>query len=390
MTEPTQEPVQGDSTPDGTTGPVRQSDVSSQDGARADLPVRRRVQPSTLILAALLTMASFWALAAARSIAIPCVLAILLHVMLGPIVVWLGRVYIPRVIAAAMVILVVVGVLFVGLAYAAEPAQVWVTRLPNTVRRIEFELRDLKRPIQAINEASKEVEALAGVDDETSVKVKVEDAPTLTSALFDNARGFVLGFLLTAFFLFFLLAYGDMLLRKVVKVAPLYREKQMVLEIVGEVQSDVSRYVMTTTAINLALGGAIALAMHLLEMPNPLLWGLMAALLNFMPYIGAIVGIAVVWLAAVAAVDAVDAPGRPFVVAGTYFVLTALEGQVITPMIHGRRLLLNPIVVFVGLVFWGWLWGVPGALLAVPILAVTKIVCDRLPSLAPVGELLGR
>lgn len=126
--------------------------------------------------------------------------------------------------------------------------------------------------------------------------------------------------------------------------------------------------------------------MAALDMPNPVLWGVMAGLLNFVPYLGAIVGTGVVALVAVLTFDDV---GRVLIPPVSYLALTSLEGQFITPTILGRRLRLNPVVIFVWLVFWGWIWGVPGALVAVPMLAAFKIVCDRVENLRPVGDFLG-
>lgn len=131
----------------------------------------------------------------------------------------------------------------------------------------------------------------------------------------------------------------------------------------------------------------VGTALHLLDVPSPLLWGLMATVLNFVPYVGAMVGVAVVSLVSFVTFDEV---GRAVVPPLVYLFVTSLEGGFITPLILGRSLSLSPVAILLGLLFWGWLWGIPGALLAVPILLSVRIVCENVPSLAWVAQLLGR
>jgi predicted PurR-regulated permease PerM len=139
--------------------------------------------------------------------------------------------------------------------------------------------------------------------------------------------------------------------------------------------------------INICLGLVMTGAMYLLGMPNPVLWGVMAGMANFIPYIGAVTGVAVVGLIAVLSFESV---GRALLVPMVYFTVTSMEGQIITPMVLGRSFALNPVVIYIWLIFWGWMWGIIGALLAVPILTIFKILCDHLKSLSHVGDFLGK
>lgn len=187
-------------------------------------------------------------------------------------------------------------------------------------------------------------------------------------------------------FLFLLLASGDSLLRKVVRILPRLKDKKTAVEVVRQMEADISTYLITITLINLTLGAIVGSGIALFGLPNPLLWGVMAALLNFIPYLGALVGLTAVALLGLMTYDQMIAIWLPI---AFYFTATTLEAYIFTPLILGRRLTLNPIVIFISLLLWGWIWGIGGALMAVPILAVTKIVCDHVEPLAFLGELIG-
>jgi predicted PurR-regulated permease PerM len=144
---------------------------------------------------------------------------------------------------------------------------------------------------------------------------------------------------------------------------------------------------VTAAAINACLGTAGGIAFWLIGLPNPALWGMMGAVLNFIPYLGALTTITIVTLVATATFQSL---GHALLAPACYLALATIEGNFVTPYIMGRRLMLNPVVIFIGVTFWGWLWGIPGALLAVPMLVMFKIFCDHSEPLAPIGEFLGK
>jgi predicted PurR-regulated permease PerM len=186
--------------------------------------------------------------------------------------------------------------------------------------------------------------------------------------------------------LFFLLASGDLFMRKLIRVLPRVEDRKRAVEIARQVEEEVGRYLGTVTMMNLGIGTAVWISMALLGMPNPLLWGVMVFVSNFVPYLGSILCYVVI---AVVGFLTFDTLGRCLLPLGVYLLLNFAEAYVVTPLVLGRRLTLNPVVLFLSLTFWGFLWGIPGAVLAVPIMVVFKIFCDHIEPLAPIGEFLG-
>jgi predicted PurR-regulated permease PerM len=187
--------------------------------------------------------------------------------------------------------------------------------------------------------------------------------------------------------LYFLLASGDMFIRKLIKLFPGLHKKKRMVKITRAVEHHVSRYLFTVTVINLFMGIALGIGMFVIGMPNPVLWGVMAGFLVFLPYLGPLVGVVIVTVIAFLTFDSI---GKILLAPAIYIALETVQGQIITPMLVGLRFALNPVAIFIWLIFWGWLWGVIGALLAVPMLTVFKILCDHIEPLVPIGEFLGK
>jgi predicted PurR-regulated permease PerM len=292
---------------------------------------------------------------------------------------------IPEWAGAALVLTVVV----TGVGYAifalSSPAAEWVGKLPEGLSTLESHLKELKEPVAQMQKAEETISKLSNIGPRRSETIVV--APSgLGAAILSETASLVVGLTATLVLLYFLLSSGDFFLRKLVTVLPRFGDKKHAVEIAQQVQSDISHYLFTITVINIALGIVVAGALYALGMPSPALWGTMAAILNYIPFVGHVVGFSVIGLVALMSFgDLETALVPPAVYAGLAF----LEGQLITPAIVARRLTLNPVAVFVALIFWGWLWMVPGMLLAVPMLAVFKIFCDHIRPLRPIGEFLG-
>jgi predicted PurR-regulated permease PerM len=185
--------------------------------------------------------------------------------------------------------------------------------------------------------------------------------------------------------LYFLLACDGVFLAKLIKVSPRLVDKKRAVSIVREIEAQISRYLLTITAINIGLGIAVGTTVHFLGLRNPIMWGVLVALLNFVPYLGALTGIICMTLGAVLSFDSL---GYAMLFPASYLVLATLEGNFITPMVLGLSLTLNPVVILIALSFWGWMWGISGMILAVPILVTFKIFCDHIEPMAPIGEFM--
>ena len=158
------------------------------------------------------------------------------------------------------------------------------------------------------------------------------------------------------------------------------------MDIAREMERQISAYLLVTTFINAVFGVVVAATLWLMGMPNPVLWGVVAAVSNFIPYLGGLISTAIIGLAALLAFADV---WWALLVPTVYFAINTLEGYVITPLIMGRRFTLDPALLFVGLLFWWFVWGAPGALLAVPMMAAFKIFCEHVESLQPIAAFLG-
>jgi predicted PurR-regulated permease PerM len=186
--------------------------------------------------------------------------------------------------------------------------------------------------------------------------------------------------------LFFMLAYGDVFLRKLVKVYPRFEDKRRVLDIANDIERQVSIYLFTVTVMNTATGAAIGTALYFIGLPNAVLWGVMAALLEYIPYLGPLMGMVVISIVGILTFDSVlYALLAPL----AYLIIESIQGNLVATIVYGRRFALNPVIILVWLTFWTWLWGIPGTLLAVPMLTAFKIFCDRIEPLSTLGEFIG-
>lgn len=350
------------------------------------LPFQRPLDIRSVSLSGLFVLAIFYTLYFAREFILPILLAWILSCLLAPIVRALKQIHIPEPLSALLIILALLGTLSLGVYRLSEPAGEWIQKAPQSLSGVRAKLQRILRPVEGVQETTKEIEKMTNLgNDEKSTAVEIKK-PGLGEVVLSGAKNFILVGGVTLVLLYFLLASGDMFLLKLVKILPTLEDKKVAVEIYRQIEKNVSTYLSVVTLINIGFGCIIGLAMYLLGMPNPLLWGVMAAILAYIPYLGSLVGIGTV---SVVAILTFDEMLRILMVPAIYFALDSIEANLVTPTILGQRLALNPVILFIWLIFCGWIWGITGALLAVPLLAIIKIMSDQVEQLAPIGEFLG-
>ena len=337
-------------------------------------------------LIGLFVLAVFYTLHLAQDFFLPIVLAILLDFLLSPVVRALRKVGIAEPLGAAIVMLGLLGVLVVGVYRLSGPAAEYIALAPESIETVQRKLQSMRGSVEQVTEAAEQVERAAAGGEAEAQQVEIK-GPSLTRQLFGGTTAFLSAATVVIFLTYFLLAVGDLFLQKLVGVLPQFGDKKVAVTIARETEAQISLYLFTTTLINLGVGIVTGFAMYLLGMPNPVLWGVVAAVLNFVPYVGAVANTILLTLAAFVTFEDT---GHALLVPGAFLALNLIESNLVTPMIYGNRMKLNTVALFIGLVFWWYIWGIPGAILAVPIMATMKIACDHIESLSPIGEFLGK
>jgi len=340
--------------------------------------------PKVIFLGGLFVLALLATAYVASEIVLPLAFAVILKLLLQPALRLLERLRVPRILAALLLIGALFGTI-VGLGTAISgPAGTWAAKLPEGIPRLQERLSFMRAPINTLQQFLRQVEDFGGTRPSQS-EVASERGPTLLTKVFTGTRNFASGFVTTVLFLFFLLVSGDIFLHRLVEILPRFSGKRQVVEISQHIESDISAYLVTITIINAAVGIVMALAVWLTGVGDPILWGTVAFLLNYVPILGTAFGVLIFLLAGLLTIDTLWLALLP---AGIYLALHLIEGETLTPMILARRFTLNPVLVIISLVFWFWMWGIPGVILSVPMLAIAKIICDRVRPLAAFGHFL--
>lgn len=347
----------------------------------------------------------------AEAVLIPIVIGILISYGLAPFVGGLQRLRVPRAIGAAMAVTMLVGALGLAVYTLTDQAMAIVADVPQAAQRIRQRVRDHRQnpggAIEQVQQAAKEIdkaaqEAAAPTDAErrtarqvqaaTGVqRVEIVDPPfRATDYLWTGGMslaGFGTQFVLVLFLVYFFLVTGDLYKRKVVKIAgPTLTKKKITVQILDEINQQIENFMRVQVFTSFVVAVATGLALWWLGVANPIVWGLLAGVFNSIPYLGPLVvtgGLGVVTFMQF------DDLLKTAYVCAVAFGITSLEGFLLTPMLMGRAAQMNPVAIFIGLLFWSWIWGIWGTILAVPMLMMLKAVCDHVEDLQPIGELLG-
>src|ERR1700712_5378353 len=355
---------------------VREEQGRAQIQMRAELAEARRTRVLSTLSACLLllsVLATFYTLYFASDIVLPFVLAGVLNLLLsGPMRFLHHRLHIPKPLAALFLILALFGVVGGIGAAISVPATGWISKAPQSLPALQAKLAFLNEPIKAAQDGMNKLETLLNQNGNLEhsgqqVFQVQQSGPGLTSvgsSLLLGTRAFLGQIFTMLLMLFFLLYEGDSLLRRFVEIMPTWADKRRAVQIAT----------------------ANFVQCWLLGVPNPLLWGVLAFLLNYIPILGPLTGVVIYFFVALFSFNSIlHALVPPAIYLGIHF----MEGETITPLLLARRFTLNPVLVMASLMFWDWLWGIPGAFLSVPMLAVFKIVCDHVDALRPIGHIVG-
>lgn len=355
---------------------------ASAEEARVQLPSPSVPRWAVIGTFLLLLIAS---IAYARAFLIPVVLGFLLALVFSPVRRFLERRGIPSGLSALFIVGTLVAMLMAGVVVLAEPVGGWIDNAPAIGRQVEEKVQSLLGSARTVVEAGKQVnEITSGGEDENVQEVKMRE-PGIFASLASVAPAMLAQAAFILVLLLFLLSSGDMFYEKLVHVMPTFKDKRQAMRIAYDIERKLSRYLFTITLINAGLGAAIGTSMWLLGMPNPLLFGVIGFAFNYVPYLGAVSGMAIATIVGLITFDQV---GYALLPGAVYFALTALEGQFVTPYCVGRRLEMNTVVIFLSVALWAWLWSVIGMLVAVPLLVTIRAFCEHIPQLEPLGDFL--
>ncbi|HXD23032.1 MAG TPA: AI-2E family transporter [Gemmatimonadaceae bacterium] len=350
-------------------------------------PPRRGSAAVDAAAVVIIVVLSVTALKVGRAVVLPIVVSVMLTLLLSAPVRWLRRKKIPERYGAAIVVFGAIGIGAAVGATLITPATEWIATAPATVSKVESKIRLLMKPIAALEQSADRMATVAGPA--TPAGRPPAQVQLATPSIFDRLLGAfeVVPATFSAIFLtYFLLASGPLFRRKIARILPGRRDVVQFETIVSEIEIVTSKFLATTTMINAGVGIATALSLWAVGLPSPILWGGVVGVLNFVPYVGPISSVTIITLAALASFDNV---GHALIAPACFGVIHLVENNLVTPTLLGRRLPVNTVAIFLGLIFFGWVWGILGAVLAVPLTTVVKIACDHIPQLRNLGELLG-
>ena len=321
----------------------------------------------------------------ARPVVLPIFLACVGGMALKPLIRWLSQYHVPPGLSAAVVLSLLIAGAAIGFIQLGHPALAWMNDAPQHMTELRQKVQKLFPRMGRFSQAADAVNNLAATEEEQKKAPAVELRTSRVPTVINWTGTLLVGLGESLVLLYLLLASGDLFLQKLVRVMPTMRDKKRAVDISHEIQQQISNYLFSVSLINLVLGTIVGGGLYWLGVPNAAMWGMLIALFNFVPYFGPVAGIS---LLAIVGLLTFDTLWQGLLPPAWYLLLHLLEANFITPVLLGRRFTLNPVVIFVSLIFWTWLWGVPGALLSVPILVSIKVICERVPSMSHVSELL--
>jgi predicted PurR-regulated permease PerM len=337
------------------------------------------------LLAGIFTVLVIAGLRFARSLLVPIAVALLLTLLLGPLVRGMRKYRVLEPVGAALIVFGTMIVLGIITAVLADPAAQWLRRAPETLRQVEWKLRDLEQVTAIQATATSLGQATGASADSATQRVRVVPTSPLHQLGWTTAN-VVSGLLTIVFLTYFLLASGTMFRRKIAHLFPSGAHRTRIKRALFEIEDQMSRYLLINTLISIGVGIATWALLAAIGMPNPVLWGAVAGILSYIPYLGALVTVLLIGIVALASFDGNQ---HVLLACGGFLVIDLLKGYLLAPLILGRGMPLNTVAVLVSLLFWGWVWGIAGVIMAVPLTVMIQVICSHSERFRAVGVLLG-
>jgi predicted PurR-regulated permease PerM len=322
-----------------------------------------------------------------REFFVPVAVALAFSILLRPVVRWLVRHRIRAPIGATLVVLLGLGGLTAAGVGLSVPVRSWAAKLPESVAAAKKKLADFRKPVQRLSDAAAQLqESGDGTKKPAQAPPASAPGPGIVGLAVGTTTSLIATGLEIVLLTWLILASDNLFYEKLKRLLPAPADKQAAAKVAADTENAVAGYLVTTTLINLGQAAAVGAALWLVGMPDPVLWAALTFCLEFIPYLG---GAIMVGLLTIVAFTTFDSLGGVLAAPGSYLAITTLQNNLVSPVVYGQRLRLNPVAVFIGVLFWWTLWGVPGAFLAVPIIATAKVLGDHVERLRPLGEFLG-
>jgi predicted PurR-regulated permease PerM len=317
---------------------------------------------------------------------LPVATAFVFAVILAPICAVLERIRLPGALAALLAIMIAGALIYAGFALVARPAARWIDKAPETLAQAQKQITKLRQPLKTVEDLSHQVGNLSIVPSAPKARTVVVQGPELTQSLLASAQTIIVQALFILILTYFFLLTRRELREKMIVYQRKRGDRVRTARVFRDVERGVGGYFVIFTLINIVGGVALGLACWALALPEPLMWGGLSALLNFIPFLGPALTVGLLALAGLSTFDNLLQASYP---ALAYIAISFVQTNIVTPAVMSRRMTLNPLGVMLAVSFWTWIWGPVGSLIALPLLIMLKVVSDHTPALKPLGMLLG-
>lgn len=363
------------------TTPPPELDPSPAPDTPTPAQARPRAPTSVVVLAVLAVGVTLWA---AQGLVLPVLLAMFFALVGNPVIRVLKRIYVPRFVSALLVVVLGISGSVLLIEQLVQPASEWVREAPRGIRQFAPKVREMVKPMHEANQAAQRLASAAGGDTQKVQVVRTETRDPYR--LLASTPKLISSVLAVILLTFFFMVYGENLQKHALALLPTRQQQKITVDILTSIEREISRYVLTISLINAVVGVVIAGLLHWAGLPvqEALLWGTAAAILNFAPYVGPLIGILIMLLVGFLRFD----DWAALLPAALYLGVHTLEGQIITPIVLGRSMRLSPLILILALMVFGWIWGIVGLLLAVPLLVCVKLVLSRLDGMEGWARLL--